>query len=101
LALSAIARSRGARGVARAAEQLGVRRVQRLVALERRVAEQRLEQRQAGGGPVGQADGDRAVELDHRRRVERAEGAVELGDLRPVGGLGVRGLDLQGCDRGL
>src|SRR4051812_45616896 len=43
--------ARGARGVARAAEQLGVRRVQRLVALERGIGEQRLEQLQAGGGP--------------------------------------------------
>jgi hypothetical protein len=59
-----------------------VRRVQRLVALERRIAEQRLEQTQA--------DGDRAVELDHRRRVQRGEGAAQLRDLRPVAGLGVR-----------
>ena len=42
----------GARGVARAAEQRGVRGVrgvQRLVALERRIGEQRLEQLQARG----------------------------------------------------
>jgi len=46
-----------------------VGRVQRLVVLERRIAEQRLERRQARGVPVGQADGDRAVELYHRRGV--------------------------------
>ena len=84
-----LVRARGSAGVARAAEQLGVRRVQWLVALERRIGEQRLDQLQARGGPVGQADGDRTVELDHRRRVELCERAVELGDLRPVGRLGV------------
>jgi hypothetical protein len=63
----ALLRPRVARGVARTAEQLGVRRVERLVALERRIAEQRLEQPQARGAR-GQPDGDRAVELDHRRR---------------------------------
>ena len=52
-------------------------------------------------GPIGKAHGDRPVELDHRRRVEPAQSAVQLGDLRPVGGLGIRSLDLQGGDRGL
>ena len=42
-------RMRGVVGFARAAQQLGVRRVQRLVALERRIVEQRLEQLQPGG----------------------------------------------------
>jgi hypothetical protein len=53
--LRPLVRARGARGVARAAEQLGVGRVERLVVLERRIAELRLEQRQARGVPVGQA----------------------------------------------
>jgi hypothetical protein len=50
--------------------------------VERGIAEQRLEQTQA--------DGDRAGELDHRRRVQRGEGAAQLRDRRPVAGLGVR-----------
>ena len=78
-----------------------MRRLQRLIALERRIAEQRLEQLQAHGGAGGEADGDGAVELDHGRRVQLHQRPVELGDLRPVGRLGVRGLDLQGGDRRL
>jgi hypothetical protein len=38
-----------------------------LVALEPWIGEQRLEHRKAGSGRIGQADGDRTVELDHRR----------------------------------
>ena len=83
--------------VARAAQQLGARRVQRLVAREHAVAEQRLEQREPGRRPLGEPDGDRAVDLDDRRRRDPAERAVELGDLRPVGRLG----DVLQGDRGL
>src|SRR5262245_38109938 len=81
-----LVRARGARGVACAAQQLGVRSVQRLVALERRIAEEGLEQRQARGVPLGHTDGDRAVELDHGRRVEPDQSAEQLRYLRPVGG---------------
>ena len=83
----ALVRARGARGVAGAAQQVGVRGVQRLVALERGIAEQRLEQLQPGVRPGREADGDGAVELDDRRGVQDGERAVELGDLRPVGGV--------------
>jgi hypothetical protein len=75
--------------------------MQRLVALERGIAEQRLEQCQASSGSICQPDGDGAVELDHRRRVEPAKRAVKLCDLRPIRGLFVLRLDLQGCDRSL
>jgi hypothetical protein len=44
----------------------GVGRVSELVAPERRIGEQRLEHRQAGSGSIGEAGGDRTVELDRR-----------------------------------
>ena len=61
-----------------------MRGVQRLVVLERGVGEQWLEQFQAGGGPGREPDRDGTVELNDGRRADHGEGAVELGDLRPV-----------------
>ena len=75
----------GAREVTGAPEQLGVRCVQRLVALERGILEQRLEQLEPGIGPGGKANGRCAVELDDRRSAELRKGAVQLDDLRPIG----------------
>ena len=71
--------------IARAAEQLGMRRVQRLVAGERRVVEERGEHIQPRRRPVRPAHRDGAVDLHHRRRREPPQLAVELGDPRPVG----------------
>ena len=59
--------------------------VQRLVALERRVVQQRREQVEACLRAVGEANGDCTVELDHRGWCELHERAVEVGDLPPVG----------------
>src|SRR5437879_9599587 len=58
--------ARGAVAPSGAPEQLGVRRMQRLVVLEGRIAEQRLEQLEARRGARGAADGGGAIELDHR-----------------------------------
>ena len=45
---------------------------------------------QPGGRPVGHADRDRPVELDHRRRRDVRQHLVQRGDPRPVGLLGGR-----------
>src|SRR5947209_14132914 len=92
-----LVRARGARRVVGAPKQLGVRGVQRLVACQPRVVEQRLEQRQAGAGPGGERDGDRAIHVDDGRRADLRERRVELGDLWPVGLL----LGMKRGDRGL
>jgi hypothetical protein len=67
---------REAATVTGAPEQLGVRRVQRLVALDRGIAQQRIEQLKAGLRPVGEPDGSGVVGLDHGRRADRAESSL-------------------------
>ncbi len=59
--------------------------MQRRVPLERPRCQHWLENREPGERPVGHPDRDRPVDLDHRRRIEPGEGAIEQGDLRPVG----------------
>src|SRR5438105_8357166 len=59
--------------------------IERLVALERRIVEQRREQVEACLRAVGEANGDGTLELDHRGWCELHERTVEVGDLSPVG----------------
>jgi hypothetical protein len=75
-------------GSAQPGEQVGADRGQQVVAAQRGVA---LEGIDDGEGPgravraVRHCDGDGAVELDDRGRVEPAEGVVEPDDAAPVG----------------
>ena len=78
-----------------------MRCVQRLVALECRVAEQRFEQVETGLRSDGEPDRRRAVQLDDRRGRDLTERAVQLRDLLPVRRTRVRPTDVDGCDRGL
>ncbi|HEY5398064.1 MAG TPA: hypothetical protein VIL16_22000 [Trebonia sp.] len=75
-------------GPAEAGEQVGPDRREQVVAAQRGVACQGIDDGQGLGravGAVGHGDGDGAVELDDRGRGERAEGLVERDDAGPVG----------------
>src|SRR5579864_487914 len=63
----------GVVALAEPAQEVGARGVEEVVALER----QPVEQREAGARAVRHRDGDRAVQLDDRRRVRTRELAVE------------------------
>ena len=62
---------------------------------------ERVEDREPGRGPLGVRDGDGAVRLDDRGRVEPEQLAVQRGDLPPVS-VGARGsVGVAGGDGGL
>jgi hypothetical protein len=69
-------------------EQVAPDRGQQRVAAQGRVVRDRVDDAQRDRGPVRHRDRDRAVELDHRGRVELAEGLVEADDAEPVGVVG-------------
>ncbi|MFK4085276.1 hypothetical protein ACI2LF_14280 [Kribbella sp. NPDC020789] len=56
---------------------------------------------QAGRDTIGHREGDRAVQLDHRRRREPGQLGVQLGNPGPVGLRHIRCDRVTGRDRGL
>src|SRR5579859_7183537 len=96
-----LVRAGGGHGIAGSPEQVRVRGVQRLVALECSVGQQRLKQLEPGLWSDGEPDRRRAVQLDDRRGRDLAQRAVQLRYLLPIGCARVRPADVQGGDRGL
>ena len=92
-------RQRVSRSTSEPAEEVRARRVEQVVAVER--LGERVDERQPRRGAVGHRDGDRAVQLDHRRGVDPPQRAVERRDLRPVGVLRPRGARVERGDRRL
>ena len=88
-------------GIAGFFQQIGMSGVQRRVPVQGAGRQDRLEHREAGQRAVGHPDRDRAVDLDHRRRVEPGERTVQQRDLRPVGLRDGGRLRVQRGDRGL
>src|SRR5262249_38252008 len=58
------------------------------IKIARQLSRERLDHRQSRLGPPHLRHRDRAVERDHRRRLQPLEGGVECVDLVPVGVLG-------------
>jgi hypothetical protein len=83
------------------AQELGVRRGQRLIVGERRIGEQRLEEVKPGLRVRGKRHGRGTIDFDHRGRIELGQRAVQGGDLRPLRCSRVGGLDMEGGDRRL
>src|SRR5438105_701748 len=69
-------------------EEIGSRRVERVVIIEAQL----VYQRQSRARAVHLADGDRAVEGHDRRRIDRQELVIQRHDLRPIGFRDSRGL---------
>ena len=86
---------------AQAAQHVGPRRRQEVVAAQRTRGVEAVDQGQARLGSLGQGDGHGPVELDHRGGRHRGQGGIERGDLGPVGVRGGRRLRVQGRDGGL
>ena len=61
----------------------------------------RVDQRETGGGAVAHRDGRGAIELDDRRGIRADEDVVEAGDLPPVGPVRRRRLGVDRRDRRL
>lgn len=65
-------------------QQIGAHAGQPLVAAQQFVVQQAVDQRQPGRRPLGHADGDRTVQLDHPRAL-RSQNRVFGGLLMAVG----------------
>ena len=72
-----------------------------MVAAERRLGGEGVDEREAGGGSRGHRDGDGAVQLDDGRRRAPGQDAVQLRDARPVRLLGRPRARVTGRDRAL
>jgi hypothetical protein len=72
-----------------------------VVAGERWLVTERVDDRQTGGGPLRHCDRHRTVQLDDGRRCEPSQRAVQLGDSGPVGVLRCSGARVTGRDRRL
>ncbi len=82
-------------------EQVAAHGRQQVVAAQRRLASERVDQLERRLRAERHPDRDRAVELHHRRRRELGESVVEGDDALPVGVLGDPGARVAGGDRGL
>ena len=71
-------------------QQIAAHARQQVVALQRRLVGERVDELEPGRRTERHRDRDRAVELDHRRRRQLGERVVERGDARPVGVVGGR-----------
>ena len=67
--------------IAGAAQQLSVRRVEWLIAIQPGVDQQRSQQGQAGPRPVGEADRGGMIQRDHWRGPHSEQRRVQSGDL--------------------
>ncbi len=72
-----------------------------MVAPERRVVGDGVEDCETRGGAEGHGVGDGAIELDHRARRHLGEHVVERRDAPPVGLLGLAGPGVAGGNGGL
>ena len=91
----------GGGGVAGLFQQVGAYRFEAVTVGHPLVGVEGAEQGERGSGSVDVRQGDGAAERDDRSGGDGGQDVVQGEDLRPVGGLGGRGLVVQRGDRGL
>ncbi len=86
---------------AQAAQEVGPRGVEQVVAGQLARGLELVDDRKAGVEPPGHGDGDGPVERHHRRRHDLGQQLVQRGDLRPVGVGDIGGAGVARRDRRL